>query len=105
MAENGGVYNGFSYLTIARQPETRLKGHNIRRYGIFTILTLSFLVPDAIISNPLEVLYFETIDRMPASAYAIAGQPDNVGKPLLQFILEFISRKQASGIQSGRYVR
>ena len=100
MAENDGVYNGFSCLTIARQPETRLKGHNIRRSAIFTILYLSFLVPDAIISRPLEVQYFETIDRMPASAYAIAGQTDNVGMPF-QFITRFIAMKQSSGTQSG----
>ena len=71
-----------------------------REAGIFTILTLSFLVPDAIISRPLEVQYFETIDRMPASAYAIAGQTDNVGIPF-QFITRFIATKQSSGIHSG----
>jgi hypothetical protein len=38
---------------------------------------------------------------MPASAYAIAGQPDNVEKPLLQYSTYFLARKQSSGIQSG----
>jgi hypothetical protein len=46
------------------------------------ILVLSFLVPDAIASTPIEVPYIETIERITAvSARAIPGHTASVNKP------------------------
>ena len=46
------------------------------------IFVLSFLVPDAIVSNRTEVPYIETVERITDSAYAIAGQPVKVNGTL-----------------------
>jgi hypothetical protein len=46
------------------------------------ILALSFLVPDAIVSNPCHVPYIETEERITDSAYAIMGQSVGVNATL-----------------------
>lgn len=45
------------------------------------ILALSFLVPDAIVSEPIAVEYIETVERITDSAYAIIGQSAGVNEP------------------------
>ena len=47
----------------------------------FIMLALSFLVPDAIVSEPITVPYIETVERITDSAYAIAGQPVEAKQP------------------------
>lgn len=46
------------------------------------ILALSFLVPDAIVSEPYSVEYIETVERTTDIAYAIIGQPVSVNATL-----------------------
>ena len=75
----------------------------------FNILALSFLVPDAIVSEPFTVPYIETVERIQAdSAHAIAGQSARVNQPRIagmrnRLVRNIITRtKYTSGITGVR---